>query len=408
MELESYPRSNTLFSHLLEQPDFEYKLFRQLGLSSFGASTVAECLSASRGMELWDLVGWAQVWKQLAETVQEQAEQAHEQGHHQSASERFLRAANYFHQAEYYAIITDGDHVTLGIKCEECFEKALALLPWHGEKIELGDHSHDFTGYFISPDDSGRERPTVAIVPGFESSAEEQYFCHGITALQRGFNVLLFQGPGQAGALRRDPASHLRHDYEIPLQVALDFLHDRPEVDRERLAMLGTGLGGYFCLRVAAFDPRVKALMVNPPIVNMRPVVENMIGPRAMIVDVDSSALSEVPPSIMRGDIKLLVINMCRRFGVRRLQSLLHETEAYAVKDLLYRIHCPVLSVRSLMAYDEMNQQADMVFTQIRSEDKTQVYLPSIHQADAHNHFSNFPHLNQELFDWLGDRFMKG
>lgn len=408
MELDSDLGPNSAFTSLLEHPEFEFKLFRQLGMSYYGASTLEECLTAARGMDHWDLDGWTARWAEVASDVRRLADEALERRHVFSATEAFLRAANYYQLAEYYAIVAGGDHPALGQLAAQCFELALRLLPWGGGSVTIGENGQSHPAYFLCPDDSGTARPTLLLVSGFEGSAEEQYFCHGVTALRRGYNVLLFQGPGQAGALRSDRKSQLRHDFEIPLQVALDFLHDRPEVDRDRIALCGSGLGSYFSTRVTAFDPRVKALIVNPSFVEMQQLMREMIGHRALIVDVEMQALSEMPPSLMRGDVKLLVINMCRRFGVRRLQALLQETEAYTVRDLLYRVHCPVLSVRSEAEYQELKRQGDVFLSEIRAVDKTEAYLPSVHPTDAHHHFSNLPRLNQVVFDWLDERFQHG
>lgn len=405
MELDSYLGPNSAFTSLLEHPEFEFKLFRQLGMSYYGASTLEECLTAARGMEQWDLNGWATKWADVAAEVFRLGEVALERRHESSAGDAYLRAANYYQLAEFYAIVSGADHQRLGRLAEESFAQALRLLPWGGGSVTIAENEQTHPAYFLCPDDSGTPRPTIMLVTGFESSAEEQYFCHGLTALRRGYNVLLFQGPGQAGALRGDRDSRLRHDFEIPLQVALDFLHDRPEVDHDRIALFGSGLGSYFCTRVTAFDPRVKALIVNPSFIEMQQLLREMIGPRALIVDVEMQALGEMPPSLMRGDVKLLVVNMCRRLGVTRLQALLQETEPYTVRDLLYRVHCPVLSVRSEAAHAELKRQGDLFFSGIRATDKSEVHLPGIHPTDAHHYFSNLPRLNQAVFDWLDERF---
>jgi pimeloyl-ACP methyl ester carboxylesterase len=405
MEIDGDFLSNTAFTDILSHPDFEFKLFRQLGLANYGASTFGECFSVAIRMQMWDLPGWVRGWSQLAADVLQQADESLKKGHFNSASDELLRAANYFHMAEYYAIISEGDNVFFGLKSQECLQNALVFLPWKSEAIELNANGKVYPGYFLCPDDTGKARPTVVVVPGIESSGEEQYFYHGISALGRGYNVLLFQGPGQAGVLRIDPASRVQPDYEIPLQLALDFLHDRTEVDEDRVALIGNGLGSYFATRVAAFDPRVKALIVNPPYVNLHRLFTEIIGHRAMIVDVDYHALNELPPSLMRSDIKLLVLNMCRRFGVTHLQALVRATEAYKVEDLLYRIHCPALCVLGDKSGVEMVRQSEQFYASIRSETKTLVSIANLHEADAYNHFSNLPRLNETIFDWLDDRF---
>ena len=405
MEYDTPSGSSTLFADFLRHPESEYKILRQLGLSFYGASTLGECMKAAHAVSTGQAADWVQAWSQLASETEDLAEQVEKEGHRRSAAAHLLRAANYYQMAEYYAFVREGNHVHFGLKCQACFERGLKGLPFYSEVVELGVNGHRIPGYFFTPDDSGRARPTIAVIPGVESSAEEMYFYHGAAALARGYNVLLFQGPGQPGALRYDAESRLRHDSEVPLQVALDLLHDRPDVDRERIALVGGGIGSYFAMRVAAFDPRVKALVVNPPFVSLHPIITRMLGPRALIVDVDIHDLAELPPSILRADLNLLLLNMCRRFGATRLQMLLQLTEAYSVEDLLYRIHCPVLSVSGTLDQSEMLRQNTLFHERVQTEDRTHMRIPTQHEADTHYHYSNLPLLNMTVLDWLDRRF---
>ena len=65
----------------------------------------------------------------------------------------------------------------------------------------------------------------------------------GRGALQRGMSVLLVDGPGQGGTLRRHKLP-TRHDYEVPIGKCIDWLEQRKDVDASRIAMSGSSLGG--------------------------------------------------------------------------------------------------------------------------------------------------------------------
>ena len=105
-------------SMILTNPDFEFKLLRQFGLITYGGATFGECYKAAKSMLEWDLPEWAAQWAALAAEVESTAEECLEKGHKVSASEAFLRAANYYHAAEYYALIANGDHAHFGMQCE--------------------------------------------------------------------------------------------------------------------------------------------------------------------------------------------------------------------------------------------------------------------------------------------------
>ena len=50
-------------------------------------------------------------------------------------------------------------------------------------------------------------------VDGYDSNIQEMYFAHGAAALRRGYNCLLFDGPGQGRKLIRDGLP-IRPDWE--------------------------------------------------------------------------------------------------------------------------------------------------------------------------------------------------
>jgi pimeloyl-ACP methyl ester carboxylesterase len=356
-------------------------------------------------MREWDIEGWALEWFKLAEGVEQRGEQELARGHVISAKESFLRATNYFHAAEYYSLIAGDFTNSYGVRCAESFAKAMPFLKHGAETLSIEADSHNYPCLFFSPDDTGVARPTVVLVPGIESCAEEQYFYGAVSALRRGYNVFVFQGPGQTGMLRIEQESYLRPDYEVPLQEALDYLETRSDVDMEHLALIGSGLGGYFAMRVAVFDSRVKALICNPPFVNLHRIFLALIGQRATKVDFSLADIHDLPASILQTDMKLFVLNMCRRFGVARLQELIQITCQYTVEDLLYRIHCPFLCVYGETTYPELEAQAGIAMQKIGSADKQCERIPSVHVADAHDHVGNLALLNHTVFDWLDEHF---
>jgi len=77
-------------------------------------------------------------------------------------------------------------------------------------------------------------------------------------AHERGMHVFSFDGPGQGSAnmsgIRLTPDA-----YESAAKPMLDALARRPEIDAERIVTYGTGMGGFWAMRVAAHDPRIKA-----------------------------------------------------------------------------------------------------------------------------------------------------
>ena len=75
---------------------------------------------------------------------------------------------------------------------------------------------------------------------------------------ERGFNVLVIDGPGQGISNIR--GLKIKGDnYERAASACIDWLLQRPEVDPERLGSIGFSFGTYMNLRVFALDKRLKA-----------------------------------------------------------------------------------------------------------------------------------------------------
>jgi pimeloyl-ACP methyl ester carboxylesterase len=99
---------------------------------------------------------------------------------------------------------------------------------------------------------------TVLLHGGFDSLIEEFFpICQRIAAT--GFDVIAFEGPGQGGARALNRLTS-DHDWEKPVGAVLDHFH------RERAALIGISMGGYWALRAAGREPRIHSVVAWPPV----------------------------------------------------------------------------------------------------------------------------------------------
>ncbi len=128
------------------------------------------------------------------------------------------------------------------------------------EVISVRCGNEDYDGYFCHPvNPKPGKWPTVLFLGGADAYAEEIYF-GAKSMIERGWAVLLVDTPGRGSSIYLKGIK-TRPDYEVPGQACIDYLVSRPEVDPDRIALVGISMAAYYAPRVAAFDKRVKALI---------------------------------------------------------------------------------------------------------------------------------------------------
>jgi alpha-beta hydrolase superfamily lysophospholipase len=143
-------------------------------------------------------------------------------------------------------------------------------------------------------DDAPTPRPLVIYTNGYDSTAKESWFAIAAAALQRGYHVLAYDGPGQ-GAVIREMGLPFRPDWENVLGGVIDFAVKQPGVDAEAIAQFGYSTGSYLVARSAAFDHRSAALILDDGILDMHQAYRNAIpapAPAMKMILAGRSALS--------------------------------------------------------------------------------------------------------------------
>src|ERR1700687_5961104 len=116
------------------------------------------------------------------------------------------------------------------------------------------------SGILSTPDNSleGKRFPGVVLVPGFMSTADA-FFPGFADELNAGGFVSLtmdFRGFGESEGVRGEEIPYLQ---VYDASNAISYLQSRPEVDPDKIAILGVSLGGGEVCYIAARDRRVKA-----------------------------------------------------------------------------------------------------------------------------------------------------
>src|SRR6478735_8297277 len=128
------------------------------------------------------------------------------------------------------------------------------------ERISYYSDGLKLSGLLSKPDNSkGKRFPGVVLVPGFMSTADA-FFPGFADELNAGGFVSLtmdFRGFGESEGVRGEVIPYLQI-YDA--SNAISYLQSRPEVNPDKIAILGVSLGGGEVAYIAARDRRVKAV----------------------------------------------------------------------------------------------------------------------------------------------------
>jgi len=167
------------------------------------------------------------------------------------SEDRLMNAAFYYRAAEFYTFPDDPDKQPLYDRFSELFSRAFEKDGIERTHVPYGDAS--LPAMAIAPE--GTARGTIILHGGYDSFIEEFYSMMRYFAAS-GFRVIGFDGPGQ-GAARRKAGLPLDYRWEKPVGAVLDYF------GLEDVTLIGYSMGGYFALRAAAFEARVKRVITS-------------------------------------------------------------------------------------------------------------------------------------------------
>jgi len=180
-------------------------------------------------------------------------------GHRQSACELYYRACETYRIAQHSIFVDDHpDKMYLHGKLLECFEGCTRTADYPIERVEIEWEGVQVQANFHTLPDA-RDAPTILFIPGMDQTKEAVPDPSNNIFAKRGMNVLCVDGPGQGTSNLRK--IHVTADnHERATSACVDWLTRRAEVDAARIGVLGISMGYYWSNRLAALDPRVKAI----------------------------------------------------------------------------------------------------------------------------------------------------
>ena len=385
---------------------FDAPFTRVLGRGNYGGSAVGECYETASRIVDNDYESWAVAWEETASRIEKIARDCLAAGHLVSARDAFMRAVTYWGASTMFLGPDDSRQRTFYERERGCFREAAPLFDPPIEVVNMPyEKGATLPGYFIPGGPAGEQRPTVLVLGGGDSALEELYGVVPVGAQRRGYNVLMFEIPGQKAMFFDHPELFFRHDTEVPIGRVVDYILSRSEVDPHRVALVGASFGGHFAPRAAVFDKRLAAVITLPLFFDIGAMFVELLGldpakpyPRDLESHLDMS--QSFVNALLESDLRLR-----SGFAHAPIAEWLDAMQQFTLVGHAQDLTCPLLIIAGESEFDTARMAKEkLVWQKVMNHPKSQVRIGTAAEGgEGHSMVNNLLLKNQIEFDWLDD-----
>jgi alpha-beta hydrolase superfamily lysophospholipase len=385
-----------------KDPQFSFQFLRVLGSAASRQADVGECFATADRIVEGNFESWTREWTRTADRVAAGALKSAEANHPVSAADAYLRAANYYRAAEFYLHGTPDDPriQELTGRSAHCFREGLRHGGIAHEYVEIPYEGTTLPGIFYA---AGKGKGPVLIAQtGFDGTIDG-LFPWAQAAVRRGWHCLTFEGPGQGRVIRKQGLP-FRPDWEHVVTPVVDYLTGRPEIDPQKIALLGVSFGGYLAPRAAAFEKRLTACIANGGVMDFNGPRIPKNSTRAQF----AAWINDHPDQLNAAMRKLAASDASARWSqenglytfhaatpVEWMQKLL----AYDLTPVVGQITCPMLVV-DVESENSFPGEARKLYDALACP-KTWLYFTEEEWAGDHCQTGSPALAQQKIFDWL-------
>ncbi len=222
MKLEGYKKVNRI-------KQFNFQINRVL---TYGKEACDEELVIKNLSGVHTLEEWYEAWTKLSAIAID--------------SNKYMHAAYYDRMAEFFLKQSDSRKHALYDKCIEEYHKAFEQAGIEYKAYEVPFEKGFLKCIRMTPENY---KQTVLVCGGYDSFIEE-FVLQVRSFVQEGFDVILMEGPGQGDCVWQK--IYFKESFEHPVASVLDYF------GVSSCTMVGISWGGFFALRAAAFEKRIK------------------------------------------------------------------------------------------------------------------------------------------------------
>ncbi len=216
----------------------------------------APLLEASKAPDAAGTQAFRETWSKMADKLCALAEEDEARGRLLSAGEKYNRAATYLITCERLQAHGAPGRLALYQRFLDVFARGVRLSKENCERVEIPYEGKVISGLYVRAEGVQGPAPILVQVNGLDSTKEMKHRV-GLPAwlARRGVSSLVIDQPGTGEALRLHGMT-ARFDSEHWASRVVDWLETREDVDARRIGLEGVSLGGYYCPRAVAFEPR--------------------------------------------------------------------------------------------------------------------------------------------------------
>lgn len=216
----------------------------------------APLVEASKQPDAKGTAAFRQTWAKMGDKLLSLAEEDEARGRILSAGDKLQRASMYYLTAERMLGHGDPTRAALYRRFQSVFRRGLELSKANCERVEIPYANAHISGLYVRAERSEGAAPLLVQINGLDSTKEMRYFV-GLPRwlAQRGVSSLVIDQPGTGEALRLHDMKAVYNSEQWASKI-FDWLLTRDDVDGSRIGIEGVSLGGYYCPRAVAFEPR--------------------------------------------------------------------------------------------------------------------------------------------------------
>ncbi|ADZ91458.1 alpha/beta hydrolase family protein [Marinomonas mediterranea] len=201
-------------------------------------------------------IAFRESWERMADKLCDLAQEDEDKGRLLSAGDKYARAATYYGTAERLQGLGSESRLTLYKHFLQVFAKGTTLAKENCERVEIPYEGKHISALYVRAEGVEGKAPILVQVNGLDS-IKEMIYRVGVPQLlaKRGISSLIVDQPGTGEAIRLQGFT-ARYDSEHWASRIVDWLETRDEIDAKRIGLQGVSLGGYYCPRAVAFEPR--------------------------------------------------------------------------------------------------------------------------------------------------------